>query len=76
MSNGGWLGKLRAGFVVAILLAGAPARAQTFVRADCRMLIAPDQLGYTSLAARRRRRFWTGECNDLRGCRKGSPNWE
>jgi hypothetical protein len=75
MSKAGRLGKLRAGFVVAILLAGAPARAQTFVRTDCQMLIAPDQLGYTSLTARWYRRFWTGECNDLRGCRKGSPNW-
>jgi hypothetical protein len=59
----------------AILLAGPPAHAQTYVRPDCRPLIAADPLDETSLTARWYRRFWTGDCGDLHGCLGGSPNW-
>ena len=59
----------------ATLLAAASARAQPYVRPDCRPLIAADTLGETSLTARWYRRFWTGDCGDLRGCMKGLPNW-
>ena len=63
------------GLAAAVLLVGPAARAQPYVRPDCQPLIAADTLGETSLTARWYRRFWTGDCGDLRGCLKGSPNW-
>jgi hypothetical protein len=59
----------------AILLAAPAAQAQSYVRADCKPLIAADKLGETSLTARWYRRFWTGDCGDLHGCLGGAPNW-
>ncbi|HEY2357716.1 MAG TPA: hypothetical protein VGH86_09720 [Phenylobacterium sp.] len=65
-----------AALLFALLLAGGPAQSQeSFVRPDCQPPIAPDPLSPDPLTARWYRRFWTGECNDLRGCRRGSPNW-
>jgi hypothetical protein len=60
---------------VALLLVGASAEAQPYVRPDCQPLIAADTLDETSLTGRWYRRFWTGECAGLRGCFGGSPNW-
>jgi hypothetical protein len=65
----------RLGLAAAILVAAAPAQAQSYVRPDCKPLIAADTLGETSLTARWYRRFWTGDCGDLHGCLSGSPNW-
>jgi hypothetical protein len=62
--------------VLAAALAASGARAQDYVRPDCRPLISeaapsPD----TSVSARWYRRFWTGDCGGLAGCFGGAPNW-
>jgi hypothetical protein len=59
---------------VGLLAAAAPAGAQDFVRADCKPLIeAPPAAD--AVTARWYRRFWTGDCAQLKGCMSGSPNW-
>jgi len=60
--------------LAAALVAAAPAGAQGYVRADCRLVIgaAPAQ---DALTAAWYRRFWTGDCGGLKSCLAGSPNW-
>lgn len=59
------------------LLAANVARADEFVRDDCRGVIAPSgSLKYdTPEHARWYKRFWTGDCDHLPFCFPGSPNW-
>lgn len=52
----------------------SPALAQSYVRPDCQPLIAAAQLT-DPLSTRWYRRFWTGECDRLPRCMRGSPNW-
>jgi hypothetical protein len=59
---------------LAVIFAG-PSQAQSYVRADCRPLIADSRLDPASLTGRWYRRFWTGDCAGLSGCMGGSPNW-
>ena len=63
-------------FVVA-LVSATVARADEFVRADCRAVVAPSAgLRYdTPEHARWYKRFWTGACDHLPFCFPGSPNW-
>lgn len=57
-------------------LATAPsARAQDYVRADCRGLVNTYPRFDTSDHGRWYKRFWTGECDHLPMCMSGSPNW-
>lgn len=58
----------------AAALIAASADAQSYVREDCRTLIgaAPVQ---DALTAGWYRRFWTGDCANLKGCLAGAPNW-
>ncbi|HEV2531035.1 hypothetical protein [Phenylobacterium sp.] len=65
----------RAAMAAALVLGAAPAQAQSYVRAECKPLIAADRLAEGSLTARWYKRFWTGDCNGLGGCMGGSPNW-
>jgi hypothetical protein len=59
----------------ALGLAGG-ARAQDYVRADCRAQFNPAGLRFdTPLHQRWYRRFWTGDCDHLPFCFPGSPNW-
>ena len=62
--------------VGAFLTAGS-ARADEFVRGDCRGVVAPSTaLKYdTAEHARWYKRFWTGECDHLALCVPGGPNW-
>lgn len=56
-------------------LAGA-ARAQDYVRADCRGPLSTATARFdTPEHARWYRRFWTGDCDRLPHCFAGSPNW-
>lgn len=61
--------------VGASLLLGAPADAQSYVRADCRGLAPAARLDPSPPTSRWYKRFWTGDCNGLRGCVSGAPNW-
>jgi hypothetical protein len=65
--------------VVGLALAGAAAtqaRAQDYVRADCRTQLDPTVMRFdTTLHQRWYKRFWTGECDHLPMCFSGSPNW-
>jgi hypothetical protein len=65
----------RAALIFAALLCAPPAQAQPYVRSDCQPLVSTDRLDPSPLAARWYRRFWTGDCDGLRGCLPGSPNW-
>jgi len=56
------------------VLAATPAGAQGYVRDDCQPAITAGAPA-DPLTARWYRRFWTGECGDLHGCKGGSPNW-
>lgn len=67
--------RARAGLIAAVLLLAPHAHAQSYVRSECRPLVSTDRLDPSPLTARWYRRFWTGECGGLRGCIKGSPNW-
>ena len=60
--------------LLAALLMAAPAGAQSYVRADCRALIGAPQ-AQDALTSAWYRRFWTGDCGALKGCVRGSPNW-
>lgn len=62
--------------VGAFLTAGS-ARADEFVRGDCRGVVAASTaLKYdTAEHARWYKRFWTGECDHLALCVPGGPNW-
>lgn len=64
-----------AAVVLTLLLAAAPAGAQSYVRADCRPLVGAAPAGQDALTAGWYRRFWTGDCGTLRGCAGGAPNW-
>lgn len=59
----------------AMLALGGGAQAQSFVRPDCAPLISERGHDEASTPGRWYRRFWTGECQGLRGCMAGSPNW-
>lgn len=64
---------------LAVLLFAGTARADEFVRSDCRGLVsASDGLSYERPEHPVwYRRFWTGECGGLPiyRCKPGSPNW-
>jgi hypothetical protein len=62
---------------LAVLLIAGEARAQEFVRHDCRTTVqATSKLKFENdLHARWYKRFWTGACQDLSLCLPGSPNW-
>lgn len=63
--------------VVGAFLTVGSARADEFVRGDCRGVVAPSTaLKYdTAEHARWYKRFWTGECDHLALCVPGGPNW-
>ena len=69
----------RAGRLAAICavaaLSGFEAKAQAYVRPDCRPLVSAAHLDPSPPTAHWYRRFWTGDCEGLRGCIGGSPNW-
>ena len=67
--------RMRAAMVALVVLTGPRAEAQTYVRPDCRPLASADRLEPSPLTARWYKRFWTGDCDGLRGCINGSPNW-
>ncbi len=56
-------------------MVAAQAHAQSYVRPDCRPLVLSNHLDPSPLTARWYKRFWTGDCDGLRGCMGGSPNW-
>jgi hypothetical protein len=63
---------------LAIVTALAPmaASAQTFVRADCRAVVAAPALRFDDGEHRLwYRRFWNGDCGPLSFCSPGEPNW-
>ncbi|WP_269716581.1 hypothetical protein [Caulobacter sp. NIBR2454] len=64
---------------LAVLLSAGAAKADEFVRPDCRSLVsASDRLSYERAEHPVwYRRFWTGECGGLPlyRCKPGSPNW-
>jgi len=60
--------------VLAILTISFPARAQSYVRADCKPVVTAGAPA-DALTAHWYRRFWTGDCTGLHGCMAGSPNW-
>lgn len=66
---------LQAAIVASVVLSCATAEARTYVRAECRPIARTDQLDPSPVAARWYRRFWTGDCDGLKGCLNGSPNW-
>lgn len=57
------------------VLTCARAEVQSYVRADCRPLLPAVRLDPSPPTAHWYRRFWTGECGQLRGCLNGLPNW-
>jgi hypothetical protein len=63
--------------VVGAFLTTSAARADEFVRGDCRGVVAPSAaLKYdTAEHARWYKRFWTGDCDHLPLCLPGAPNW-
>lgn len=62
--------------IVALVVLTCPrAEAQSYVRPDCRPSASADHLEPSALTARWYKRFWTGDCDGLRGCINGSPNW-
>lgn len=65
------------GVVLAVLLLAGEAKAEDFVRDDCRGAVqATQSLNFeTPQHARWYKRFWTGACEDLSLCIPGSPNW-
>ena len=56
-------------------LAAVQAKAQAYVRPDCRPFLAAPQLDASPPTAGWYKRFWTGDCRGLHGCVGGSPNW-
>lgn len=58
-----------------MLVCARSAEAQNYVRAECRSQVSTVGLDPSMLTARWYRRFWTGECEGLRGCIAGAPNW-
>ncbi|WP_297515255.1 hypothetical protein [uncultured Caulobacter sp.] len=72
------MNRLAASVLMAVALIATGARADEFVRADCRNVVAPSaSLHYDSPEhALWYRRFWTGSCEHLPLlCLPGSPNW-
>ncbi|WP_454759301.1 hypothetical protein [Caulobacter segnis] len=63
--------------MVGAFLTTSAARADEFVRGDCRGAVAPSAaLKYdTAEHARWYKRFWTGDCDHLALCLPGAPNW-
>jgi hypothetical protein len=68
-------GRFLATLALTAALACAEARAQSYVRADCRALAPAARLDPSPVTAGWYKRFWTGDCGGLRGCVGGSPNW-
>jgi hypothetical protein len=66
---------MQAAIFAAAVLTCPRADAQSYVRPDCRPLASVDRLDPSPLTARWYKRFWTGDCDGLRGCINGSPNW-
>ena len=65
----------RAALAILLALVAAPALAQDYVRPDCAAEVGRDPTDPASLTGRWYKRFWTGDCGGLSGCRSGSPNW-
>jgi len=65
----------RFAIVVVAAFIGGEAKAQTYVRPDCQPHISAPRLDPSPPTAGWYRRFWTGDCQGLRGCVGGSPNW-
>jgi hypothetical protein len=67
---------LAAASAVVLLAAASAASAQDYVRADCRDMVAASPAAFDSPEhARWYKRFWTGDCERLKFCFPGSPNW-
>ena len=62
---------------ILVMAVGSAARAEEFVRADCRPLVKPTAALRFDTDPHQRwyKRFWTGTCDRLPHCISGSPNW-
>jgi hypothetical protein len=65
-----------AAFAVLVLCLPGLARAQDFIREDCRdFMSSPGAAFDTPDHLRWYRRFWSGDCGHIVFCISGSPNW-
>ncbi len=65
-----------AAMMAAMMGIPATAAAQSYVRADCRALVAKPAARFDDGQHRAwYHRFWNGDCGDLAFCSPGSPNW-